>query len=298
MSSGGSLQAAAPHPVVLEFAHLRIGEGWFDGEPPSSGVHVRRWRMHPKPDREGVRWIPFDTLRVDLHKPEDALLGQFDQTTRYEIRRAENRDGLQAEWWQDPAPAVVSTFLAFYGASGADVPARPRPEALAAYARAECLQLSQAVDGAGRALVWHAYFVAGDIGLLLHSCSGFRGVAGREERQLYSRANRWLHWRDMQRFREADVGTYDWGGYYKGPGNPALQRVNAFKRAFGGQEIRVWDGHAGVALRGKLYLLLRYRQHRRAQLWSDSHRSDQGLACSSKRLGNPSVVRDVAETAK
>jgi hypothetical protein len=278
VSSGASLQSGAPRAIILEFAHLRIGEGWFDVEPPNSGVHVRRWRMHPNPDREGVRWIPFDTLRLDLHNTEDALLGQFDQTTRYEIRRAENRDALKAERWSDPAPAMISNFLAFYGASRADGLTVPRPEALSGYARAGCLHLSQAVDIAGRVLVWHAYFVGGDIALLLHSCSGFRGAGAQEERQLYSRANRWLHWRDMGCFREADICTYDWGGYYRGPENPGLERVNAFKRAFGGNEVRVWDGHAGVSLRGKLYLLVRYRQHRDEQrrsghlgLVSDGH---------------------------
>ena len=96
---------------------------------------MRRWRMHPKPDREGVRWIPFDTLRLDLNEAEDALLGQFDQTTRYEIRRAENRDALNAERWSDPAPAMISNFLAFYGESRAGTLTVPRPEALAGYAR-------------------------------------------------------------------------------------------------------------------------------------------------------------------
>lgn len=263
MSSGASLQTGPRRAIVLDFAHLRIGEGWFDGDPPKSGVHVRRWRMHPKPDREGVRWIPFDTLRLDLHETEEALLCQFDQTTRYEIRRAENRDALKAERWSDPAPATISKFLAFYGASRAGAPTVPRPEALGGYARAGCLHLSQAVDVTGRVLVWHAYFVGGDIALLLHSCSGFRGAGGQEERQLYSRANRWLHWRDMRCFREGHISTYDWGGYYKGPKDSGLERVNAFKRAFGGKEVRVWDGHSGVTFRGKLYLLLRYRQHRR-----------------------------------
>jgi SAM-dependent methyltransferase len=263
MSSGPTLQADGRRAVVLEFAHLRIGEGWFDGEPPNSGVHVRRWRMHPSPDREGVRWIPFDTLRLDLHETEETLLGQFDQTTRYEIRRAENRDALKAGRWSDPPPAMISDFLAFYGVSRAGALTVPRPETLGGYAQAGCLHLSQAVDVTGRVLVWHAYFVGGDIALLLHSCSGFRGAGVQEERQLYSRANRWLHWRDMQCFRGGHISTYDWGGYYKGGQDSGLENVNAFKRGFGGNEVRVWDGHSGVRLRGKLYLVLRYRQHRR-----------------------------------
>jgi hypothetical protein len=222
--------------------------------------------MHPKPEREGVRWAPFDTLRADLRQPESVLLGQLDQTTRYEVRRAEDRDGLKDEYWHQPSPKVILEFLTFYDQTRH--PGRgtgPKPQTLAAYAQAGCLQLSRALDGTGIALVWHAYLVESDIGLLLHSSSGFRGVASAEGRQLHSRANRWLHWRDMQRFRESDLGAYDWGGYYAGRENAGLERVNAFKRGFGGELVRAWDGQAGATLRGKAYLLLRYTQHRHLQ---------------------------------
>jgi hypothetical protein len=210
--------------------------------------------------------VPFDTLRTDMTRSQGDLWSSFDRTTQYEIRRAERRDELLFDLRLSPASSDISDFLAFHDRTAPEhARVHARLETLTGYQRAGCLRMSRALDRHGRILVWHVYLAQNDIVLLLHACSAFRNAQPPIDRPFFSRANRWLHWRDIQHFQEMETTVYDWGGYYLGRANPALRGVNEFKRKFGGELIRAWDGHAGVTVRGKLYLLARLARHRRAQ---------------------------------
>lgn len=256
-------------PIRISVKHLRFGEGWFGREPPTTGIDVRRWRMCPSSAESAsdgpVTWVPFASLRTSLHDEPESLLTRFDQTTRYEVRRARDRDELTFMAPTKPHAADVDEFAAVY-ARTAPTAAALRREALLAYAHADRLRITCAIDARDRVLAAHAYFVGDSIGLLLHSCSGFRHAATPDDRQLHSRANRWLHWRDMCDLQALGIEHYDWGGYYLGSDDEGLERINAFKRSFGGTRSLAFDGQAASTIRGRAYVLLRARATRRAQL--------------------------------
>lgn len=61
----------------------------------------------------------------------------------------------------------------------------------------------------GKPAVFHTYILAGKTARLYQSCSEFR-FDGNAHRNAISRANRFLHWRDMLELKGLGFDTYDW----------------------------------------------------------------------------------------
>lgn len=53
-------------------------------------------------------------------------------------------------------------------------------------------------------------------------------------RNLIGRANRFHHWQDMLRFKQAGIRVYDFGGWYQGTTDTEKLGINRFKAEFGG----------------------------------------------------------------
>ena len=230
------------------------GELWFEEEPPAQPrVDVVLFRQRPSPVHE-ARTTPFLSLVSDLGDARE-LDAAFDGGCRYEIRRAEAKDGLQAQLIAEPQ-ARLEEFRAFFDAFAREKGIEPAdPGWLRAACRAGQLVLSTACRD-GVALVWHAYVVQGSAARLQHSASRFRGQET-GHRALVGRANRWLHWQDMRWLKERGVERYDWGGLFADESTPERAGINAFKRAFGGREERSYDCTLPVTAWGSFYLPLR-----------------------------------------
>ena len=237
--------------ITIKGRFATYGEVWFDEEPPAApGVDVLTFRGRPAP--AGIEeWSPFSSLAHDLTLDEETLFSCFDATARYEVRRADGRDGLEAELLTGPR-AHLDAFCDFYDEfakqKGLEPAYRRGLEAMCDSGR---LVLS-AASRAGERLVWHAYVSDGVTAALLHSASHFRGTAS-AERALVSRANRWLHWRDMLAFKALSAATYDWGGLFDDESVPEQASVNRFKRCFGGTPRRVYTGVAYLTTKGRAY---------------------------------------------
>jgi lipid II:glycine glycyltransferase (peptidoglycan interpeptide bridge formation enzyme) len=114
-------------------------------------------------------------------------------------------------------------------------------------------------------LVWHAYVTSGTTARLQHSGSYFRNKEN-DYRALVGRANRWLHWRTMLRFKEMGMERYDWGGLFEDESVPERAGINNFKRSFGGQQERTYDCTLPVTFKGRVYLPLRDAWRRRKSI--------------------------------
>jgi hypothetical protein len=231
------------------------GEVWFD-EPPagdaSVDILVHRQRSAPVPDS---RAVPFLTMRTDLALTEAAILAQCQDNCRYQIRRADAKDGLSHEFITD-AQAGLDEFIAFFDAFARRKCIVPADRAwLAAACRARRIVLTAARRN-GEALAWHAYLVAGDCARIEHTASSFR-EKDPAQRALIGRANRWLHWRNMLRFKATGIRWYDWGGLFEDESTPDRAGINRFKRSFGGQQVRRYDCTVPASLRGRIWLPVR-----------------------------------------
>ena len=230
------------------------GELWFDQEPPATpAVDILLFRRRPAPvDAECC--VPFLSLVTDLSAPEARIAAGFGASNRTHIRRAE-QEKLQGTLLLEPLPHL-RRFRGFYDAFARQ---RGLERVYARGLRAACeagqLVLSRASRGEDD-LVWHAYIVCESRVSLLHSASHFRGRSP-AERRLVSRANRWLHWRDILDFKRMGVREYDWGGLFEHEKDPVRAGINNFKREFGGRCERTYDCDVAITLKGRAYLAAR-----------------------------------------
>jgi hypothetical protein len=232
-------------------------------EEDSSGAradiveHIQRSTPLP-----GVRCRDFYTILFDLTQSTEALFGGFTKGTRYEIRRAEGRDDLSSESWSPGQDPPTGEFVAFFNrfAAGKGLPPAPA-ERLAAFAAASALDLSRVV-AAGDTLVGHAHLLTSERARLQHSASLFRESQDKEFRSLVGRANRWLHWRDMLRFKEQGVPVFDFGGWYHGKHDEDRLRINSFKEEFGGRIVHEYNSAVAATPRGRLIVLARRLRNR------------------------------------
>jgi len=238
------------------------GEVWYDEEPPRDcGVDIVLYRQREAPIAD-ARTTPFLTMVTDLSVPEDAIVEKFGKDCRYKIRRADTKDGLHLEFITDPE-SRLEEFQEFYDAFAKQKSVAPcYPQWLLAACEARQLVLTSASQN-GEALVWHAYLTSGKAAWLQYTGSCFRDKEN-DFRALVGRANRWLHWKEMLRFKEMGIERYDWGGLFEDESIPENAGINKFKKDFGGQAVRTYDCTLPVSLKGRIWLPLREawrRQH-------------------------------------
>jgi hypothetical protein len=231
------------------------GEVWYDEEPPNnSGVDIIRYRCRHAAIAN-ARFSPFLSLVTDLSPEANAIAEQFGKDCRYKVRRADTKDELATEFILEPE-SRLDEFGEFFDTFARQKGHEPcDPQWLHAACKARQLVLSTAARN-GEALVWHAYVMSGKSTWLQYTGSCFRDREN-DYRALVGRANRWLHWKDMLKFKELGMVRYDWGGMFEDESAPDRAGINEFKRSFGGQISRTYDCTVPVTLKGRIYLPLR-----------------------------------------
>src|SRR6266704_649332 len=205
------------------------GELWYDEELPGNpGVDIVLHRQSATPIAN-VQAVPF--LSMFIVDPESRL----------------------------------DEFRAFFDAFATQKSLAPAdPRWLVAACKARQLALASASRN-GETLVWHAYVMSGTTARLQHSGSYFRNKEN-DCRALVGRANRWLHWRTMLRFKGMGMERYDWGGLFEDESVPERAGINNFKRSFGGRRERTYDCTLPVTFKGRIYLPLRDAWRRRKSI--------------------------------
>ena len=234
---------------------LTRGEVWFDNDPGETARTVDwilyRQRSHPLP---GMKARNFYTLLIDLSQPYEQLQAALQKGTADKIRRARERDKIACEFLDPRDPAVMDRFERMYNAfasiKGLAPLCRSRLEAMGA---AGVLEISVAKDREGNSLLYHANYRDASRVALMELPSLYRTVPDSGTRNLIGRANRYLIWTEILRAKEAGLRFLDFGGWYSGT-NPAMNKINEFKRGFGGRVVREFQCEAILTLRGWLVL--------------------------------------------
>jgi hypothetical protein len=236
---------------------IRIGEVFFDEIPQIADVDVIRYNQRSVSPAT-VRFRDFFSIVVDLTRPGDVLFSGLKKDTRYEIRRARERDSFTYVGWGCPDTKTTEDFCTFYDrfAASKGLPPSNRSR-LASASRGGSLTLSTVLDPHGNNLVWHAYYRLPDRVRLLYSASLYRSADTQAERQRIGRGNRFHHWEDITSFKSVGITDYDFGGWYEGRSDPERLRINAFKEEFGGSIVKQYTWEDGITQRGKFALLLR-----------------------------------------
>jgi hypothetical protein len=210
----------------------------------------------------GFRCPPFHTILIDLTQPESDLLAQMGKGTRYEIRRA-GSESMLAESVENVGESVVE-FSDFYDRA-AVLKGQPPMDRnwLGAMAGSGRLVLTRVSVQEKTPAAWHAYYADDRTAILLYSMSAHRDSSDTAFQQLVGRANRYLHWQDILRFKEKRLAVMDLGGWYGGTEDTALLRINKFKEDLGGKVVEIYNSMAGITLKGKLavWYILKKSKH-------------------------------------
>src|SRR5687768_6585584 len=136
------------------------GEVWYDEDPPRDcAVDIVLYRQRDAPIA-GTRHTPFLSLVSELSGGGAAVTDKFAKDCRYEIRRAEAKDGLRMDFIADPE-SRLDEFRKLYDAFARQKSLGPSdPKWLLAACKARQLALTSASRN-GEALVWHAYVLCG-----------------------------------------------------------------------------------------------------------------------------------------
>jgi hypothetical protein len=227
-----------------------VAEVWFDEKANGVQADIVRRFQHSTSIAE-AQCAPFHTILLDLGQDADSLFAKMKRETRYEVRRATDKDGLKHEMWVTADAGPLAQFLSFYDECVAQkgLP-RLRNARLRRLAESGALSLSLVREETGAPLVWHAYYRSTERVRLLHSASLARQT-GAAYRSLLGRANRYHHWHDIVTFRSQGTRLYDFGGWYAGDSDPKRLSINQFKEGFGGQVVLNYNCVQGLTRIGK-----------------------------------------------
>jgi hypothetical protein len=268
--------------IVWQGRVCRFGDIYFGEESVAmADVDILR-HFHRSTPMPGIPYGTMQTILIELAPDPEVLLAAVSKDTRYEIRRAGDKDALQYEVVEATA-AAVDEFAGYYAQFAALKGLPPlSSDYLHALARARALDLS-VVRQEGEQLVWHAYYRGRERVRLLHSVSFYRTTEDSARRNLVGRANRYHHWQDICRFRADAIALYDFGGWYEGATDQEKVRINAFKQEFGGIIVPTFSGQHALTVKGQLVLAV--------QSTADSVRSGLRIAGGGRHSRPPREQR-------
>lgn len=240
--------------ITYKSRFLTRAEVWFDERPESTKRAdwiLYHLRSQPVP---GAQSRSFYTLAIDLSQTQEELRAGLNEDTAYKIRRARDRDKIVCECCDPRDPAVLSRFEQVYHAFAAmkNLPTlnRGRLESLAA---AGVLDISVAKDPQGKVLVYHANYRDSSRATQLELPSLYRSLPDSAARNFSGRANRYLTWHDILRYKDQGLKFFDFGGWHLGS-DPEMLSINDFKRGFGGKVLREYQCEQILTLKGRIVL--------------------------------------------
>ncbi len=240
--------------IVHRSRFLTQGEVWFDEEP--GNLALVDWALYYRRSQPvpGAKWSYAYTSAIDLSKSVEELQARLNTDTAYKIRRARERDNIRCECCDATDPEVLNQFTAMYDSFAATKGLLPLERGrVASMTAAGRLDLSVAKDPAGNVLVYHGNYRVPHRATSLYTVSLYRAVPDGALRNLISRANRYLVWSDLLRYKEQGLKCFDFGGWHTGT-DAARLKINRFKEGFGGDILREYECEQIVSLRGWVVL--------------------------------------------
>ncbi|RCJ37357.1 hypothetical protein A6770_14615 [Nostoc minutum NIES-26] len=233
-----------------------VGEVWFDEEPKELNnvdvIYYKQWKY----PIVGAQSNEVQTRLIDLTKSQQELWQNISSNDRYKIRRAEQKDEIAYEYWDNVNSDLLNRFSDFYDLFATQKGLVKIDRSwLRKRADAGLIDISHVKLKDGSPLVWHVYYVHKNRAFLLHSAS-IKNSENTSYQSLIGRANRYHHWQDILRFKNSGIGIYDFGGWYTGNTDRQKLGINEFKEKFGGEVVKNFNCINGITIKGKLYLHL------------------------------------------
>lgn len=240
--------------VTYKSRFLRRAEVWFDDQPGDTRGVDWVFYLHRSSPVPGAMSQQCCTYMIDLTQSADTLWARLGSDTAYKIRRARDKDGIICETLEAGDPAVLHRFEQMYNGFAALKGLLPLDRArVEGMARAGTLDISAAKDVEGQTLVFHANIRKGGRASGVFLPSLYRKCADSAARNAVGRANRYLTWRDIIRYKDEGLQCFDFGGWYTGTDSEML-KINEFKRGFGGDIVREYKCEQLLTYRARIVL--------------------------------------------
>ncbi len=198
----------------------------------------------------------FMNLHINLKESEKDLFAAIKKGTRYEIKRAQEKDVNSLITINKPTKEEILEFKKCYDSFAVSKKISVANEKkLFALNCIGSLTMTIASNQNG-CKTWHVYLCDHEemrVRLLYslrilkeHDSAAMMAFAGRQ--------NRFLHWKDMLLFKELGYKIYDFGG--AGMDTEEVAKVTKFKKEFGGEDRIEYSGMKGNTIKGKTAVLL------------------------------------------
>lgn len=194
----------------------------------------------------------FENLHVDLKQREEVLFASIKKGTRYEIKRALERDDNSILNVDSPTDEQIIDFKRHFdsfavskGISTANVSKMIALRDIGSL----CFTIANKEN---KIMTWHVYICdhKGIRARLLYSLRVMDSADSKEDMAFSGRQNRLLHWKDILYFKELGIQKYDFGG--AGTKNTEIEMITKFKKEFGGIDIIEYNGMIGITFIGKV----------------------------------------------
>jgi hypothetical protein len=230
---------------------IKVQEIWFDDETIEK-VDKVVFNQVPAQSKNAEKFV---TLLLNLQESEEEIRKHFKKNNKYEINRAQKKDNLAISIYFDE---ITDEILGQYFESYNDF-ARERNFTLMSYpvlkyyVAENKFALSNISNSKGQILIWHSYIV-GKNRVRLRTSNSIN--ISNEDKGLIGRANRLLHWKDIQFFKNREFDLYDFGGWYPGKDDQKKSGINAFKESFGGYKEESYNFTRYLTLKGRMFQAL------------------------------------------
>jgi hypothetical protein len=170
------------------------------------------------------------TLHSDLSLTNDEILTKFSSTIRNEIKRSE-REGCVFN-----SSESKENFIIIYNdfASQREITGLTMEKLKAI--NSNLIITSCTINGIIATV--HSYLVDSNSKRVRLLHSGTQRFSEGVDRNMIARSNKFLHFKDMVKFKEEGFLIYDWGGIAYNSEDKGLQGINNFKESFGGELIK------------------------------------------------------------
>lgn len=246
--------------VIYKKYGLRINAIWFCGD-------IRELENQSKTDfifLHGIRNNVYMnsvvssqyTLITDLKDRSENIFKRIGKNYRYEINRSkkENIECIVFKAYDlKKEPALLRVFKREYDnfTKLKGIKNTYNEHAMEQYIENGNVLLTKAFQGEID-YAQHVYLCDGENARLLYSVSNFRTEG--LDRNLIGRANKYLHWNDIQYLQEQKLKTLDWGGMSS---LTEPNGVDKFKKEFGGHEEKYYNVVIGKSLIGRSAILIK-----------------------------------------
>jgi len=171
----------------------------------------------------------FLTLLSDLSISQEEIYRKYSATVRNEINRAKRDEIIFS--FDNSINAFVPFFNDFAQHKGLQ---NININHLSSYRKN--LIITSAFKGESK-LCSHSYVVDFELKRVRLYQSATLRFSDEIDHNLIGRANKYLHYQDMLKFKELGFEIYDWGGLAINSTDPGLIGINRFKSSFGGTEV-------------------------------------------------------------